>query len=91
MHDHYHEENNFGADQSIFIISPKNKKSLGISSDVARVKQVLKRKGLPWKRGQRVKVFKGACARVHKNNIYATIEYFLIEGLQGHAAGRQWF
>ncbi|KAJ0074532.1 hypothetical protein Patl1_37620 [Pistacia atlantica] len=33
MHDHYDEENNFGAGQPIFIISPKNKKSLGISSD----------------------------------------------------------
>ena len=33
MHDHYGEENNFGADQPIFIISPKNEKSLGISSD----------------------------------------------------------
>ncbi|KAJ0103641.1 hypothetical protein Patl1_05164 [Pistacia atlantica] len=90
MHDQYDKENNFGADQAIFILSPKNKKSLGISSDVARVHQVLKRKGLTWKRGQRVKVFKGACAGVHNNNIYATIEYFLIEGLQGDAAGRQW-
>ncbi|KAJ0091962.1 hypothetical protein Patl1_26137 [Pistacia atlantica] len=33
MHDHYDEEYNFGVDQPIFIISPKNKKSLGISSD----------------------------------------------------------
>lgn len=33
MHDHYDEEVNFGADQPIFIISPKNKRSLGISSD----------------------------------------------------------
>ncbi|KAJ0043465.1 hypothetical protein Pint_17792 [Pistacia integerrima] len=57
------------------------------STIVARVHQVLKRKGLTWKRGQRVKVFKGACAGVHNNNIYATIEYFLIEGLQGDAVG----
>ncbi|XP_044505503.1 structural maintenance of chromosomes flexible hinge domain-containing protein GMI1 isoform X4 [Mangifera indica] len=87
MHDHYDEEVNFGADQPIFIISPKNKRSLGISSDVARVHEVLKRKGLTWRRGQRVKIFKGACAGVHNNNVYATIEYFLIEGLQGEAAG----
>lgn len=33
MHDHYDEEINFGADQPTFIISPKNKKSLGISSE----------------------------------------------------------
>ncbi|KAJ0042311.1 hypothetical protein Pint_17750 [Pistacia integerrima] len=57
------------------------------STIVARVHQVLKRKGLTGKRGQRVKVFKGACAGVHKNNIYATIDYFLIEGLHGDAAG----
>ncbi|KAJ0075290.1 hypothetical protein Patl1_34958 [Pistacia atlantica] len=54
---------------------------MGISFDVARVHEVLKRNGLTWKRGQRVTVFKGACAGVHNNNIYATIEYFLIEGL----------
>ncbi|KAK3229718.1 hypothetical protein Dsin_001599 [Dipteronia sinensis] len=87
MHDLYDEEINCGEDQHVLVINPKNKKTLGITSDVVRVHQVLKRKGTTWKRGQKIKVLKGACAGVHKNNIYATLEYFLIEGFQGDAGG----
>ncbi|KAI9157714.1 hypothetical protein LWI28_026791 [Acer negundo] len=87
MHDLYDEEINCGEDQPVLVINPKNKKTLGITSDVVRVHQVLKRKGTTWKRGQKIKVLKGACAGVHKNNIYATLEYFLIEGFQGDAGG----
>ncbi|KAK7850486.1 structural maintenance of chromosomes flexible hinge domain-containing protein gmi1 [Quercus suber] len=50
---------------------------------VIRVHQVLKRKGKSWKSGQKIKVLKGACAGCHKNNVYATLEYFLIEGCKG--------
>ncbi|KAK2635775.1 hypothetical protein Ddye_030567 [Dipteronia dyeriana] len=87
MHDLYDEEINCGEDQPVLVINPRNKKTLGITSDVVRVHQVLKRKGTTWKGGQKIKVLKGACAGVHKNNIYATLEYFLIEGFQGDAGG----
>lgn len=55
---------------------------------VARVHKSLKRKGIAWKRGQKIKLLKGACAGVHKNNVYATIEYFLLEGLEGDSGGK---
>ncbi|XVF10079.1 hypothetical protein REPUB_Repub07fG0152300 [Reevesia pubescens] len=87
MHDSYDEEIESGEDQPVLVVGPLNKKALGISSDVIRVHQILKRKGVLWKRGQRIKVLKGACAGCHKNNVYATIEYFLIEGFQGDSGG----
>ncbi|KAK7272945.1 hypothetical protein RIF29_13990 [Crotalaria pallida] len=87
MHDSYDEEVDSGEDQPVMIVSPANKKALGISSDVIRVHQLLKRKEKSWKAGQKVKVLKGACAGVYKNNIYATLEYFLLEGLEGDAGG----
>lgn len=46
------------------------------------------RNGITWKCGQRIKLLKGACAGVHKNNVYATIEYFLLEGLQDESGGK---
>lgn len=49
--------------------------------------QVLKRKGKSWKSGQKIKVLKGACAGCHKNNVYAALEYFLLEGCKGDAGG----
>ena len=58
---------------------------------VLRVHQILKRNGVLWKSGQRIKILKGACAGCHKNNVYATIEYFLIEGFQGDSGGKQYF
>ncbi|PQQ04219.1 uncharacterized protein Pyn_24805 [Prunus yedoensis var. nudiflora] len=66
---------------------PANKKALRISSEVARVHKSLKRKGVTWKCGQKIKLFRGACAGVHNNNVYATIEYFLLEGLAGDPGG----
>ncbi|XVE58363.1 hypothetical protein DITRI_Ditri04bG0163800 [Diplodiscus trichospermus] len=87
MHDRYDEEIESGEDQPVLVVSPLNKKALGISSDVIRVHQILKRKGVLWKSGQKIKVLKGACAGCHKNNVYATIEYFLIEGFQGDSGG----
>ncbi|GMJ14975.1 GAMMA-IRRADIATION AND MITOMYCIN C INDUCED 1 [Hibiscus trionum] len=87
MHNKYDEEIDSGEDQPIIVVSPSNNKALGISSDVIRVHQVLKRKGLLWKSGQKIKVLKGACAGCHKNNVYATIEHFLLEGFQGDSGG----
>ncbi|KAL4600959.1 hypothetical protein ACB092_11G237700 [Castanea dentata] len=49
---------------------------------------VSKRKGKSWKSGQKIKVLKGACAGCHKNNVYATLEYFLIEGCKGDVGGK---
>ncbi|WRX18063.1 hypothetical protein QQP08_010550 [Theobroma cacao] len=85
-----------GEDQPVLVVGPLNKKALGISSDgniiykqfdVLRVHKILKRKGVFWESGQRIKVLKGACAGFHKNNVYATLEYFLIEGFQGDFVG----
>ncbi|XP_039016279.1 structural maintenance of chromosomes flexible hinge domain-containing protein GMI1-like [Hibiscus syriacus] len=87
MHRMYDEEIDCGEDQPIIVVSPLNKKALGISSDVVRVHQILKRKGLLWKSGQKIKVLKGACTKCHKNNVYATIEHFLLEGFQGDSGG----
>ncbi|KAH7543839.1 hypothetical protein JRO89_XS15G0028400 [Xanthoceras sorbifolium] len=87
MHGLYDEEINCGEDQPVYVLKPENKKSFGITSDVVRLHRVLKRKGVTWKCGQNIKVLKGACAGVHKNNIYATLEYFLIEGLEGDTGG----
>ncbi|KAG2240205.1 hypothetical protein Bca52824_090966 [Brassica carinata] len=32
---------------------------------------------------------KGACAGVHKNDVYATIDYFLIENFEDETGGKQ--
>ncbi|OIW07390.1 hypothetical protein TanjilG_10225 [Lupinus angustifolius] len=87
MHDRYDEEVGSGEDQPVMMVSPANKKALGISSEVIRVHQQLKRKEESWKSGQKIKVLKGACAGFHKNNVYATLEYFLLEGFEGDAGG----
>ncbi|XP_028806664.1 structural maintenance of chromosomes flexible hinge domain-containing protein GMI1 [Neltuma alba] len=86
MHERYDEEVDSGEDQPLIIVSPPNKKALGISSDVARVHQKLKRKENSWSRGEKIKVLKGACPG-RRNNTYATIEYFLLDGLEGDAGG----
>ncbi|KAF8008424.1 hypothetical protein BT93_K2181 [Corymbia citriodora subsp. variegata] len=87
MHERYDEEVDGGEDQAVVIINPGNKKALGVSSDVVRVHHRMKRKGLSWRCDQKIKILKGACAGVHKNNVYATLQYFLLEGLQGDGSG----
>ncbi|KAK4277570.1 hypothetical protein QN277_015548 [Acacia crassicarpa] len=86
MHERYDEEVDSGEDQPVIIVSPPNKKALGISSDVVRVHQKLKRKEKSWNRGEKIKVLKGACTG-RRNNVYATIEYFLLDGFEGDAGG----
>ncbi|XP_073119443.1 structural maintenance of chromosomes flexible hinge domain-containing protein GMI1-like [Henckelia pumila] len=86
MHDLYDDEIESGLDQPTILISPKSKK-LGLSSDVVRVHKEIKRKGTCWKAGQRMKILKGACAGCHKNNVFATLEYIILEGLLGDACG----
>ncbi|XP_060971263.1 structural maintenance of chromosomes flexible hinge domain-containing protein GMI1 isoform X1 [Cannabis sativa] len=89
MHNQYDEEVDHGEDEAVLVLSPcsgKGKKT-GISSDVSRLNKIIKRKEKIWEAGQRIKIFKGACAGVYKSNVYATIEYFLFRGLQGDAGG----
>ncbi|KAJ4954884.1 hypothetical protein NE237_011667 [Protea cynaroides] len=87
MHDGYDEEINCGEDEPVLVLKPCNKKGLGISSDVVRVHRVMRRKGVSWRYGQKVKILKGAAPGCHKNNIYATLEYILLEGFQGDVGG----
>ncbi|XP_022890366.1 uncharacterized protein LOC111405633 isoform X2 [Olea europaea var. sylvestris] len=87
MHDRYDEEVDSGEDQPTLVVVPENNKKLGISSDVLRVHKVIKRKGTSWEAGQKIKILKGAYAGCHKTNVYATLEYIVLEGLQGDSCG----
>lgn len=87
MHDRYDEVIERGEDQALLVVSPSNKKKLGISSDVLRVHKEIQRKGVFWKSGQKIKVLKGACPGCHKNNMYATLECIVLEGFQGDSGG----
>lgn len=58
---------------------------------VVRVHKALRRKGKSWKSGQKIKILKGACAGFHNNNVYATLEYILLEGFQGDAGGKLFY
>ncbi|KAL5998925.1 hypothetical protein ACLOJK_009873 [Asimina triloba] len=86
MHEQYDQEMDCGEDQPVIVVNPCNKKELGISSDVVRVHRSIRRKDTSWESGQKIKILKGA-AGCHKNNIYATLEYFLVDGFQGDAGG----
>ncbi|XP_063945360.1 structural maintenance of chromosomes flexible hinge domain-containing protein GMI1 isoform X2 [Daucus carota subsp. sativus] len=87
MHNIYDEESDCGEDEPVIIINPSNKKQLGISSDVVRVHKMIRRKGKSWQAGQKIKVLKGACSGFYKNNIYAVLEYILLDGFKGDAGG----
>ncbi|KAK9672435.1 hypothetical protein RND81_12G100500 [Saponaria officinalis] len=87
MHSDYDEEFNCGDDEPTILINGANKEELGITSDVVRIHQAVTWKGKSWKRGQKIKILKGAGPGCHKTNIYATIEYFVLENLQGDAGG----
>ncbi|KAF6146065.1 hypothetical protein GIB67_033424 [Kingdonia uniflora] len=88
MHGKYDQEVVCGDGQSdFFVLSPVNKKVLAFSSDVVRVRKDIERKGTSWKSGQRIKILKGAAPGCHKNNIYATLEYILVEGFEEDVGG----
>ncbi|KAH9603600.1 hypothetical protein KSS87_015976 [Heliosperma pusillum] len=87
MHNDYDEEFSGGDDVPIVLINLANKEELGITSNVVRVHETITRKGRSWNRGQKIKILRGACPGCHKGNIYATVEYFLLENLQGDAGG----
>ncbi|MCD7458066.1 hypothetical protein HAX54_037087 [Datura stramonium] len=85
MHDRYDKEIDCGEDQPTFVFGPSHKKELGISSDVLRIHKVFQRKGITWKSGQKIKILKGAYRGFHKNNVFATLEFLILEGLQGNS------
>ncbi|KAB5534323.1 hypothetical protein DKX38_017409 [Salix brachista] len=86
MHSQYDTEVGAGEDDGVLVVGPTNKIP-GISSDVVRVRDTLTRKGTIWKRGQKIKVLKGAGPGFHNKNVYLTLEHILIEGAQGDAGG----
>ncbi|XP_011069367.1 uncharacterized protein LOC105155197 isoform X1 [Sesamum indicum] len=88
MHDRYDEEIDGGLDQATLVVVSSNFKKLGISSDVVRVHEKIEWKGTCWAAGQKIKVLKGACPGCHKNNVFATLEYIILQGLPGDACGR---
>lgn len=87
MHDCYDEEIDRGEDQPVVVIKPLNKERLGISSDVLRVHRIIKRKGLSWKSGQKIKILRGTYSGGSKNHTYAILEYILLEGFEGDPVG----
>ncbi|XP_018515055.2 structural maintenance of chromosomes flexible hinge domain-containing protein GMI1 isoform X2 [Brassica rapa] len=89
MHKSYDEEDALGEDEATVIFDSLDKKALCISPDceAVRVHKVMKRKSKSWERGQKIKIMKGACAGVHKNDVYATIDYFLIENFEDETGG----
>ncbi|CAH8342528.1 unnamed protein product [Eruca vesicaria subsp. sativa] len=89
MHKSYDEEDALGEDEATVIFDSLDNKALCISPDSVRVHKVMKRKGKSWERGQKIKIMKGACAGVHKNDVYATIDYFLIENFEDETGGKQ--
>ncbi|KAF8089966.1 hypothetical protein N665_0493s0022 [Sinapis alba] len=81
MHKSYDEEDALGEDEATVIFDSLDKKPYLL------VVKVMKRKGKSWERGQKIKIMKGACAGVHKNDVYATIDYFLIENFEDETGG----
>ncbi|XP_044961503.1 LOW QUALITY PROTEIN: structural maintenance of chromosomes flexible hinge domain-containing protein GMI1-like [Hordeum vulgare subsp. vulgare] len=95
MHAKYDVEMDGGDDEHTVIINPSNKERLGISKDVQviRVHTSVRRKGKTWRRGDHLKIQPGVVART-KNNFYSsksifygTLEYVVVEGLQGDICG----
>ncbi|KAJ8446219.1 LOW QUALITY PROTEIN: hypothetical protein Cgig2_015990 [Carnegiea gigantea] len=87
MHAEYDEEFNCGDDVPVWLLNASNKEALGIKSNAVRVHRAISRKGISWNSGQKVKILKGACPACHSRNMYATLEYFLLEGCEGDAGG----
>ncbi|PHT87513.1 hypothetical protein T459_09619 [Capsicum annuum] len=87
MHDLCDGEIDSGEDQPTFVLNPSHKKELGVTSDVLRIHKVFRRKGITWKSGQKIKILKGAYRGFHKNHVFATLEYIILEGLPGESGG----
>ncbi|CAA7023351.1 unnamed protein product [Microthlaspi erraticum] len=89
MHTSYDQEHASGEDDAIVIFHSLDNKSLGISPDckAVRLHNVVKRKGTSWERGQKIRILKGACSGPHKSDVYATIDYFIIEKFEDETRG----
>uniref|UniRef100_K3YYY4 Uncharacterized protein n=1 Tax=Setaria italica TaxID=4555 RepID=K3YYY4_SETIT len=95
MHDKYDVEMDGGDDEPTLIINPKCKERLGISNDVEviRVHRSISRKGKTWRRGDHLQILTGATGRMKssfkslKNSLCTTLEYIVVEGLQGDVCG----
>ncbi|RAL46965.1 hypothetical protein DM860_016599 [Cuscuta australis] len=83
MHNRYDCEIESGDDQPIIVLSSENRKELGTSSDVLRVHRAFQRKGITWRSGQKIKILKGACPGFNRTNIFATLEFIILEGCEG--------
>ncbi|KAL8538004.1 hypothetical protein ACS0TY_000091 [Phlomoides rotata] len=87
MHDCYDDEITGGLDEPIIVLVSSMRKKLGITAEVVRVHKKIMRKGQCWTAGQKIKVLKGACPGCHNSNVYATLEYIILQGLPGDACG----
>ncbi|KMT16006.1 hypothetical protein BVRB_3g051850 isoform D [Beta vulgaris subsp. vulgaris] len=88
MHSQYDNEYEINCgDEKPDVLVAESIKELGITCDVVRVLKAISWKGRSWNRGQKVKILKGACSGCHKNNLFATLEYFLLEGLEEDTGG----
>ncbi|XP_021315431.1 uncharacterized protein LOC8081647 isoform X2 [Sorghum bicolor] len=95
MHEKYDAEMDGGDDEPTLIINPSCKERLGISIDVevVRVHTSISRRGQTWRRGDHLKILKGAIGQVKtsfytlKNSLCTTLEYIVVEGLQGDICG----
>jgi len=95
MHDKYDVEMDGGDDEPTLIINPKCKERLAISNDVEviRLHRSISRKGKTWRRGDHLKIHKGATGRMKtafyslKTSLCTTLEYIVVEGLQGDICG----
>ncbi|WVZ76726.1 hypothetical protein U9M48_024677 [Paspalum notatum var. saurae] len=91
MHEKYDVEMDDGDDEPTLIVNPINKERLGISNDVqvVRVHRSISRKEQTWRRGDHLKILPGATGRMKtnfyslKNSLFTTLEYIVVEGLQG--------
>lgn len=77
MHEFFDEE--VECEDQPHSIVPGHLKELGFSQEVYRVYSHMNRKGSLWKQGTRLKFYKGLPG--HKKDFYATLEYFLADGL----------
>ncbi|KAL6640164.1 hypothetical protein ACP70R_022013 [Stipagrostis hirtigluma subsp. patula] len=95
MHDMYDVEVDAGDDEPTLVINPRSKERLGISNDVEviRVYTSISRKGQTWMKGDHLKIHPGVTGRMKnschslKTPLYTTLEYILVEGLQGDVCG----
>ncbi|KAH7428834.1 hypothetical protein KP509_09G020000 [Ceratopteris richardii] len=78
MHDLYDEEAVCNDDPDFYVMG--NPEEFGFSQEIYRIYSRLNRKGIVWKQGMKIRFLKGIPGQKNKD-FYATIEYFLSDGL----------